>query len=234
MLKIFLCLSILLLSACSEKIIPINQVSIPADSQYGVVLLKAKSIVPQMSLSIAMYKNDKSQLTSPQYIIQDRDRIVKEQPYFAMRVRAGNYAVVEFRQQYYWSTCFHANTLSFNVPAGRVLYMGEFEPASHIQQLTDLILSSGKTTARVRKNQFGAATSADNHTYFDNILPPEMVLPDETSLKEAQLFISENLPNLSSDISIPEYKKAFFHPGTNLSGSELCKGPIDKPYKVTP
>jgi hypothetical protein len=120
----------------------------------------------------------------------------------------GNYIMLGLTQQHNWITCMYERSVSFEVKAGEVLFLGKFNPDPGLLQLQSL---ASKDRIAINGHRF---------IYFDNILPPAIVAPSAAEIEELKRVIAEEFPLISAPIRAGEFKPDYFQ--ANLEG-ELFK-----------
>jgi hypothetical protein len=141
-----------------------------------------------------------------------------EPQFIVRRVVPGTYVYQSFVQQEAWAVCFHKDTLAFTVKPGQVAFLGTLNPVPHINDLN----------RNVNANRNYSARRSDIYHYFDNITPPQMILPGESPdiLTKARAFVASSMPQVRAEVHPVTYSKASFRAGYTLSLQRHCGGYI--------
>jgi hypothetical protein len=138
------------------------------------------------------------------------------------RVKPGTYAFQSFSRQDYWALCFNGDSLQFTVKPGEVLYLGEFDAASHVLELERLSVTTGRTTSR----------NSEPIHFFDTVSPPAFAPVDEAGLAAAAAMVKARMPKTSVAPKPARFSKARFGTGKDLFGlRRICGGYYQKKAK---
>lgn len=144
-------------------------------------------------------------------------------PYVAETVSPGTYVFQMFRQQELWNACFQSSSVSFEVRAGEVLYLGEFDPREEFQAIQRQAIAENKMAASRNSPVF----------FFDNIPAPPISFPaDKEGARIAvQAFVDGHMPDVKAQVRLAELHPTKFGNGVSLFGQPVCGGYFKKPPK---
>ena len=138
------------------------------------------------------------------------------------RVKPGTYAFQSFSRQDFWALCFNGDSLQFTVKPGEILYLGEFDAVSHVLELEQLAVTSGRTTSR----------NSDPIHFFDTVSPPAFAPVDSAGLESAAAMVKARMPKTSVAPIPARFSKARFGTGKDLFGlRRICGGYYQKKAK---
>jgi len=142
--------------------------------------------------------------------------------YLVVDVKPGTYVFKEFSEQDRWTLCFNGASRSFTVKPGEILYLGEFDAATHEVELQGRTVMSGQTV--IRGHGFVS--------FFDTVAPPRVTPPDEAGLAAAVALVKARLPKSTSAPQAPLYRDARFGTGNDMFGLQrVCGGYYAKKAK---
>lgn len=193
-----------------------NRIVLAPESPKGVILLKVSGAPIGYSLDIAKYNRAEGELAANSFggWAPIKAKEAQADTYMVRTVDPGEYIFQGVTQQAWWTVCFHADTLAFTVKPGEVLYLGAFDPAPHLRQLTQL----------AAENRHFSASSSNRHAYLDNIMPPAMTTSEDVPA-EAKAFIAEQMPRVTAPVVVAKLEPATFATGTTIFGTgRVCGG----------
>src|SRR6185437_15718138 len=119
-------------------------------------------------------------------------------------------------QQQAWAVCFNERSRSFSVHAGDAVFLGDYQPALNLAQLSQFAHQSGQLIAQ-RSSVFH---------YFDHIAPPQITAPNATSADflAAKQYEAASMPSLHGRLQPVVYRPAKFGTGYTLFGERVCGG----------
>lgn len=134
--------------------------------------------------------------------------------YLIVPIKPGRWVFQGYSQQDIWTLCFNAASQQFEVKAGEVVYLGEFDALSHRRQLTVEALRSGKMSIR----GYGFAD------FFDLPGGPRFRAIDEAQLAAVREMIGRRSPRVTAPVRAAEYSPARFGTGSTLFAERRCGG----------
>lgn len=134
--------------------------------------------------------------------------------YLMAPIKPGKWVFQSYSQQDKWALCFNAKTWQFDVKPGEVIYLGEFDAASHREQLTISAVSTGKVSI----SGYGFAD------FFDLPDPPKFKNVDEQQLANLKTALNVHAPQITAPIRAVEYSPAHFGTGSTLFAERKCGG----------
>lgn len=201
------------------------KVAITPQSDEAAVIWRAPSLRTEYQLVLAKFDPVESNTTAGPLggwanltVESGRDGV----GWFVKRIKPGIYVVNSLNQQTSWANCYHADTLQFEVKAGQLLYLGEFDGAVGVAQLQRNAVLHGDLM--VRQGQF--------HHYFDGIAAPGFAPVDAAGLDAAAAFSRTAMPRTTVAPTAVAFRSARFGTGSTLFGERVCGGYFKK--KVEP
>jgi hypothetical protein len=135
--------------------------------------------------------------------------------YLVLEVPPATYAFRDLSRQDYWALCFHDNSLQFTVRPGEVVYLGEMGVRSHVAELEQMAVMSGRTSVR----------SGNVAHFFDGVSPPAFKPVDEAGLAAAAAMVRARMPRTTVAPRAVEFAPARFGTGRDLFGTQrVCGG----------
>jgi hypothetical protein len=141
--------------------------------------------------------------------------------YLIIPIKPGLWTFVNYQEQDLWALCFNAASLQFEVKAGEVIYLGEFDALGHSEQLREQVIRSGRTSIR----GYGFAD------YFDLPAGPAFKPVDETALADVRSMLARSAPQITAPVRAAQYSPAKFGTGSTLFGERRCGGYFSKGVK---
>lgn len=208
----------LILGGCGIK--P-GDIAVDAGSSDAVLLIKfLPTPATDYSIIVGRYDPQEMQITKSSFDYGSWERFSAGKTavpkFVAKPIRPGTYAFFMFEKQDHWNLCFHRETLYFTVRPGQILYLGTFNPNTHIAELTNNVVTKSNTVAR----------QSDYYHYMDNISGPHIVAPgeDEAALADARKFVAAEMPQVRVDVQPVAYTRTKFGTGQTLVGEKMCGG----------
>lgn len=123
-------------------------------------------------------------------------------PYAALKVVPGTYVFSGLSQQSAWMSCFQDSSVTFDLKAGEVLYLGEFDPVPILADLQRKVVERGETVSMNNRNYF----------YFDNIPAPHFDFgPDrDRASAEAETYVHTHMTKVSAPVRLAEFHQTTF------------------------
>lgn len=141
--------------------------------------------------------------------------------YLIASIKPGRWVFQSYSQQDKWALCFNAASWQFEVKAGQVIYLGEFDAFRHRSELTKQAAMSGKISIR----GYGFAD------FFDLPEGPQLKAVDEIQLTAVREMLSRRAPQVTSPVHAAEYSPAKFGTGSTLFAERRCGGYFTKAAK---
>jgi hypothetical protein len=205
----------------------VEKIEIRADSADALLVFKANPVpVPSgyktaWRMPIQGYDPVENKMVGGLEILAGRPKSFVD-GFLVERVKPGTYAFQSFSRQDYWALCFNGDSLQFTVKPGEVLYLGEFDAASHVMELERLTVATGRTTSR----------NSEPIHFFDTVSPPAFAPIDEAGLAAAAAMIKARMPGTNVAPKPASFSKARFGTGKDLFGlRRICGGYYQKKAK---
>jgi hypothetical protein len=200
-----------------------ERIEIRADSERAVVIVKAPDIpisAPYQTgyrLTLHIYDPAAEAMRGGPYggtATFDAKSNLFYDGYLVMDVKPGTYVITEFSRQDLWALCFHDNSLQFTVSAGQAVYLGELDAFSHVSELQQKAVASGRTSSR------GGAVH-----FFDDVSPPRLRQPGAGDLAQVARMMQARMPKTTVTPQAATFAPARFGTGSDLFGmSRICGG----------
>lgn len=218
------------LSACGATRLNQTSALAPGDETALIVMSTMKSTRDLANLRITTFDAETGNTAgsfggqhvsfSNGFYLQSRTEAGKSITYAVTSVRPGSFVYRAWTSQTAWAVCFHADTLSFDVGPGEVVFLGNFDGSVHSRELQVNALLNG---------DFSVTTNRGNpiefHHYFDDISPPDVTPPTAESLDAATRWLNSTMPNVTAPVRSAEYAPATFAVGRTLTGLDrICGG----------
>ena len=198
------------------------KIAITATSKDALIIIKAPAIPPAPTfktayrLGLSVYDPDTKAMKGGPW---GGKAIFQAQPkkfvdgFLMLTVKPGTWVYQDFSQQDFWALCFQDSSLQFNVAAGEVVYLGEFDAVAHARDLQVTAIRTGRTS-----------TKGVEH-FFDNIAPPRLAPISENELGKVRALLAANAPNTTAPVRAAAYTLARFGTGSDLFGlMRICGG----------
>lgn len=135
--------------------------------------------------------------------------------YLLLEVEPDTWVFRDLSRQRLWALCFNDGSLQFTVRPGEVVYLGEMDVRSHLDELMQKAITSGRTST---------SNSRAVH-FFDGITPPLLKPVDEAGLAAVTAMVRARMPLTTSVPRAAEFAPARFGTGRDLFGlSRMCGG----------
>ena len=133
--------------------------------------------------------------------------------FLVIEIKPGTYVVQSFTRQDLWQLCYHANSVQFNIAAGEVLYLGDFDATKATVELERLAVNSHRTIS-----------NGGPIIFFDNVSGPPLKT-DALSLVAAAKMTEEFMPATTVTPREAKLFPARFSTGNSLFGVQaFCAG----------
>ena len=202
-----------LLCACTAT--PPSRLTLKGEDEKAIILMKVVPAKIEYSLNIEAY--DPATLSAEFGLFGSREDLTVKastEEFVARKIKPGKYLFTSFIQQRQWAVCFHDYTLSFEVKPGEVLYLGDFSPKVHFEQL--------QAYAGVFGDRY--ADTDTLHHYLDGIAPPQIGSPQsrKDTLPMAEKFVRDSMPDVTANVRLADYKRARFEVSSTRNGERIC------------
>jgi len=97
--------------------------------------------------------------------------------YVFTTLKPGHYYIHSLSQQKHWVSCFHSNTISFEVKPNSVTFLGNYNTIKNGAQLQNIALNKGHNRA----------VQSQVYFYTEDILPPAISQPHQRFTLTSQL-----------------------------------------------
>jgi hypothetical protein len=141
--------------------------------------------------------------------------------YLLTPIKPGRWVFQAYQQQDKWALCFNAATFAFEVKAGEVVYLGDFDAKAHRDLLTLKAVSSGKVSI----SGYGFAD------FFDLGAPPLFKPVSDADLPALKAALASYAPQVTAPIRRADYTSAKFGTGSTLFAERRCGGYFTKAAK---
>ncbi|UKK83745.1 hypothetical protein L7H23_14380 [Sphingopyxis sp. BSN-002] len=133
--------------------------------------------------------------------------------YLLLTVKPGTWVFQDFSQQDRWALCFQDGSRQFDVAAGEVVYLGEFDALAHAIELQRIAVMTLRTS-----------TTGFEH-FFENVTPPRLTPAGEADLDAVRAMLTARSPGTTAPLRAASYTPARFGTGSDLFGlSRVCGG----------
>lgn len=133
--------------------------------------------------------------------------------YLLLAVKPGTWVFKDFSQQDNWALCFQDGSRQFDVAAGEVVYLGEFDALAHALDLQRTAVLTHRTS-----------TTGVEH-FFDDVEPPRLAPVDEDDLAAVRAMLAAKVPGATAPVRAAVYSPARFGTGSDLFGlTRVCGG----------
>lgn len=188
---IIVCLTVFFASCASTSAQRTKSVSLNENSKEAIMLWKV--VGPTKHLDLGFVQVDPATQQPIGNMISGTIHFTalegSASSYVFKKVPAGQHYIGGFRQQRKWWLAFSDNTYKYDILPGTVNFLGTFNTSSHVVQLQQKALASGRLS-----------TSGPTHFFRDNISPPAMVKATTEDVKNAQNFINSELLKISAPL----------------------------------
>ena len=134
--------------------------------------------------------------------------------YLLATIKPGRYIFQSYTMQDNWALCFNAKTMQFDVKAGEVVFLGQFDAKAHREQLTMQTISSGKAVI----SGYGFAD------FFDLPDAPFFKTIDDAQLVDVKAALARHAALVTAPVRGAEYSPAQFGTGSTLFAERKCGG----------
>lgn len=200
--------AIFLVSACASNSF---NAKLTPESEKGAILVSAPMSFFPYYLQFGRIDHEANEIVLPPARIGQMNSLSNRGGYMILQLQPGPYVLVDFVFQTGWSLCFHEESIRFDVKAGQIAYLGEFDGSSQSSQVAELARENNDTKAAFERR----------FRYSEDIGAPLLTPPDAESLEAAQVFVSENMVEASAEV-VP----AEITPVSWLQGGPLCSGSL--------
>lgn len=198
------------------------KIAVTATSKDALIVIKAPAIPPAPTfktayrLGLSVYDSENKAMKGGPW---GGKAIFQAQPkkfvdgYLLLTIKPGTWVYQDFSQQDFWALCFQDSSLQFDVKAGEVVYLGEFDAVTHSRDLQFTAINTGRTS-----------TKSVEH-FFDNIAAPRLAPISEDELGKVRAMLAANAPNTTAPARAAVYSPARFGTGRDLFGmTRICGG----------
>ena len=198
------------------------KIAVTATSKDALIIIKAPAIPPAPTfktayrLGLSVYDPENNAMKGGPW---GGKAVFQAQPkkfvdgYLLLTVKPGTWVYQDFSQQDFWALCFQDSSLQFDVKAGEVVYLGEFDAAAHSRDLQFTAIKTGRTS-----------TQSVEH-FFDNVAAPRLAPISDDELGKVRAMLAANAPNTTATARAAIYSPARFGTGRDLFGmTRICGG----------
>ncbi|MFM9976763.1 MAG: hypothetical protein ACKVOP_01790 [Sphingomonadaceae bacterium] len=200
----------------------VAKIAITPQSEMGAILIKSPDLpLPPMHrtsyrLLLQIYdpvaQQMKGGLLGGSAILASRPKLFAD-GFLALALKPGTYAITSFSRQDWWTLCFQDASLQFTVKPGEVSYLGDFQADKQLAELTQMAISTGRTSTRGSPVDF-----------FDGVPPPALLAADEKGLAEAVAMVKRRMLQTTVSPVAATISPARFGTGSTLFGGKRCGG----------
>lgn len=189
------------------------KIAVTPQSKGGMIVLAIEPVPEPFTVSLKSYSRAEDKLTGDYhgfFVEPSAQRQV-----MAIEAPAGTYVFQDIRQQVVFAVCFHDNSLAFDLHPGEIVHLGVLDSGVNLNQLKQLALSTGRTTANgVTLNNF-----------LDGITPPALSPATDADLVAARGYLAKTSPLVTSPVHAAKLEPARFGAGKDLFGiQDSCGG----------
>jgi hypothetical protein len=188
-------------------------------SPTALIVMKADSWPPTYPM-VSAYKLLVSGYDATEEKLSKGSTIFEAQPkkffngYLMARIKPGRWAFQSYSQQDLWALCFNASTLQFDVKAGEVVFLGDFDALAHREQLTLETAKSGK----------GVISGYGFADFFDLTNPPLFKPVDTAQVDAVKVALQQYAPKVTAPVRAAQFSPARFGTGSTLFAERKCGG----------
>lgn len=198
------------------------KIAVTPESKEALVIVRAPAMPPAPTfktayrLGLSVYDPEKQAMKGGPF---GGKAVFQAQPkkfvdgYLLMTVKPGTWVFQDFSMQDRWALCFQDASLQFDVKAGEVVYLGDFDAQAHAIDLQRTAIMTGRTS-----------TQGFEH-FFDGIAAPRLAPPTEADLAAVRAALAANAPKTTAPVRPATFTPARFGTGSDLFGlSRVCGG----------
>jgi hypothetical protein len=134
--------------------------------------------------------------------------------YLMAPIKPGRWVFQSYAQQDKWALCFNARSWQFEVKAGEVVYLGQFDALAHRKQLEEAAILSGKVA-------FSGYGFAD---FFDLPDAPLFKPVDDKQVADLRDALAMFAPRVTAPVRAATFSPAAFGTGSTLFAERKCGG----------
>jgi len=189
------------------------KIAITPQSPGGMILITLEPVPEPYTISLKSYSKAEDRLTGDYHAFFVEPS--NQRQVMSIEAPAGTYVFQDIRQQVVWAVCFHDDSLAFDVRPGEVVHLGVLDAGVNLNQLKQLAVSTGRTTANgITLNNF-----------LDGIKPPAVGPASDADLADVRAYIGRTHPLVTSPVHPARFEPARFGAGKDLFGiQDSCGG----------